>query len=122
LTDIDQYNFIESGIRGGISQISKRYAQANNKYMSNYDNTKMDEYILYLDANSLYAYAMSQYLPIKNFKWNDNNDWVSNYNIEKNYYENVDKITEILTVKQIPHGAYLQIQVFQETKNKLSLL
>jgi hypothetical protein len=40
----------------------------------------------------------------------------------KNYYENVDKITEILTVKQIPHGAYLQIQVFQETKNKLSLL
>ena len=95
MTDIDQYNFIESGIRGGISQISKRYAQANNKYMSNYDNTKLDEYILYLDANNLYGYAMSQYLPLKNFKWNNENDWVSDFNKEKNYYENVDKILNI---------------------------
>lgn len=24
----------------------------------------------------------------------------------KKYFENIDKITEILTVKQLPHGAY----------------
>jgi len=67
------YLFFESGIRGGLSQITKRYAQANNKYISTYDKDKIDEYILYLDANNLYGYAMSQHLPQKNFKWNYEN-------------------------------------------------
>ena len=71
LTDIDQYNFVESSIRGGLSQISKRYAKANNKYMSNYDESKPEQYILYLDANNLYGYGMAQYLPRSNFKWNN---------------------------------------------------
>ena len=74
LTDIDQYLFFESGIRGGLSQITKRYAKANNKYMTTYDEKKIDEYILYLDANNLYGYAMSQFLPQKNFLWN-NDKW-----------------------------------------------
>ena len=64
------YLFIESSIRGGLSQICKRYAQANNKYMSDYDKSLMDSYILYLDANNLYGYAMCKYLPQSNFKWN----------------------------------------------------
>ena len=55
---MDRYLFIESSIRGGLCQISKRYAKANNKYMSNYDKSLMDSYILSLDANTLYGYAM----------------------------------------------------------------
>ena len=70
------YLFIESSIRGGLSQISKRYAQANNKYMSNYDKSLMDSYILYLDANNLYSYAMCEYLPQANFQWN-NEEWTT---------------------------------------------
>lgn len=70
LTDLDMYLFVENGIRGGISQISKRHAIANNKYMSNYDNTKDNEYLIYLDANNLYGHAMCQYLPVGEFKWN----------------------------------------------------
>ena len=72
LTDMDMYLFVESSIRGGLSQISKRYAKANNKYMSSGYNEKIDDsYILYLDANNLYGYAMCEYLPKSGFKWND---------------------------------------------------
>ena len=59
----------EKGIRGGISHISKRYAEANNKYMTDYDPDEESTYIQYLDANNLYGWAMSQSLPTHGFKW-----------------------------------------------------
>ena len=40
IPDIDQYLFIEKGTRGRVSYIAKRYAKANNKYMSDYDSNK----------------------------------------------------------------------------------
>jgi len=64
---------IEKGIRGGISTITHRYAKANNPYIQeSYDETKPNSYITYLDANNLYGWAMSQYLPTGNFKWKKN--------------------------------------------------
>jgi hypothetical protein len=38
--------------------------------MKSYDKTKEDSYIIYLDANNPYGYAMCEYLPTDNFKWN----------------------------------------------------
>ena len=61
--------FIEKGLRGGISYITKRYSEAKNKCMKNYDHTKSSKYILYLDMNNLYGWAMSGYLPYSGFKW-----------------------------------------------------
>ena len=61
----------EQGTRGGISHISKRYAEANNKYMKDFDETKPSTFIQYLDANNLYGWAMSQKLPTHGFKWID---------------------------------------------------
>ena len=69
ISDVDTQNFIEKGMRGGISTITHRYAQANNKYMKNYDPEKESSYIPYLDANNLYGWAMSQKLPTGDFRW-----------------------------------------------------
>ena len=60
---------VEEEIRGGICHSIHRYAKANNKFMNNYDESKESSYIQCLDANNLYGWAMSQKLPINNFKW-----------------------------------------------------
>ena len=67
ISDIDKYLFIEKGLRGGISYITKRYARANNKYMNDYDSKKPSTFITYLDMNNLYGWAMSKYLPYEEF-------------------------------------------------------
>ena len=74
ISDIDQYLFIEKGTRGGVSYITKRYAKANNKYMSDYDPSKPSTFITYLDKNNLYGWAMSEYLPYGEFDWLKNVD------------------------------------------------
>ena len=67
--DIDMFQFIEKGIRRGISYIANRYGKASNKYMKTYDENLPSKFIMYLDANNLYGWAMSQYLPTGKFTW-----------------------------------------------------
>ena len=55
LIDYDILLMVEIGIRGGICHAIHRYANANNKYMKNYDKNKESSYIQYLDANNLYG-------------------------------------------------------------------
>ena len=69
ISDIDMHLFIEKGMRGGISYISKRYSKENNKYMKYYDSSEESKFIMYFDANNLYGWVMSQYLPYSEFKW-----------------------------------------------------
>ena len=71
ITDPEIHLFIENSIRGGISVISHRYAKANNPYLTpeEYDSTKPISYLIYLDANNLYGFPMSQKLPISGFKF-----------------------------------------------------
>ena len=61
--------FIEKGMRGGISYIAKRYSKVNNKYMTDCGSSEESIYIIYLDANNLYVWGISQYLPYGGFKW-----------------------------------------------------
>ena len=68
ISDADIHLFIEKGMRGGISYSAKRYSKANNENCPDYDKEKPEFYISYLDMNSLYGGAMSQYLPYGGFK------------------------------------------------------
>ena len=103
ITDIDlellsENNMLlmfEKGIRGGISIISNRYGEANNKYMGRgFNKNKPSKYLMYLDANNLYGCAMSEKLPTHGFKW------LTGGEMEKNYENrhNLNKIPCILEV------------------------
>ena len=63
IIDVDMFQFIEKGVHGGVSYIANRYGKANNKYMKEYNEKAPSKYIMYLDANNLYGWTMSQYLP-----------------------------------------------------------
>lgn len=69
LTDIEMHLFVEEGIRGGVSMICHRYAEANLPSLPNYNPNIPDTNLIYLDANNLYGWAMSQYLPTGDFQW-----------------------------------------------------
>ena len=42
--------------------------------MKNHDKNAQSKHIMYLDANNLYGWAMSQYLPTDNFRWMTDKD------------------------------------------------
>ena len=99
LTDIDMLLMVEKETRGGICKATHRYAKPNNKYMKNYKKNIESSYIQYLDANSLYGWAMSQKLPVNDFKWikqeklsKFNKDFIRNYDENSNagYFLEVD--------------------------------
>ena len=68
-TNVDMFLMVEKGIRGGTCHAIHRCAKANNKYMKNYNKKKESQHIQYLDENNLYGWAMSQKLPVNDFKW-----------------------------------------------------
>ena len=84
ISDIGKYYFVEKGLRGGISYISKRFSEANNKCMKNYDLTKESKYVRDIDANNLSGCVMSRYLPYGEFKWVKNVDAFDVNSISKN--------------------------------------
>ena len=69
LMDLDMHLFIERGMRGGISTVSKRHARANNPLVEGYNQAEQTNYITYLDANNLYGWAMSRPLLKSGFHW-----------------------------------------------------
>ena len=50
--------------------------------MKEYNEKVPSKYIMYLDANNLYGWAMSQYLPTGNFKWMTDKE-ISKIDLEK---------------------------------------
>ena len=70
IDDSETYMFIESAVRGGLSCGGDiRYAESNNKYCEGYDAAKDTSFIVNLDANSLYPFGCSTYLPVSSFEF-----------------------------------------------------
>ena len=67
LTNADMLLMVEKGIRGGICHAMHRYAKTNNRYMKNYNKDEEELFLEYLDANSLYGWAISEPLPVDGF-------------------------------------------------------
>ena len=55
ISDPEKHLFTESGMAGGISCASKRHNEANNKYCPDYNKTKREKWIAYVDMNNLYG-------------------------------------------------------------------
>ena len=69
ITDVDMFQFIEKGMHDGVSYIANCCGKTNNKYMKEYDEKAPSKYMMYVDANNLYGWAMSQCLPSGGFRW-----------------------------------------------------
>ena len=61
----------EKEIRGGMCQVKYKYAEANNKYIKNYDKNKKSSFLIYVDANNLYGWTMTKNLQVDGSKWVD---------------------------------------------------
>ena len=84
LTDENMFLTYEQGIRGGICN---KVPEANNKYLENYDKNKESSFLMYVDANNLYGWAMSKKFPVDEFKWVDDlsmftEDFIKSYDEE----------------------------------------
>ena len=70
LMDPDMLLLFEQGIRGGVSMISNRFGKANNNFMGKkFDPRSPSKFIIYLDVNNLYGWAMMKPLPVGGFEW-----------------------------------------------------
>ena len=81
---------------GGVCHVVRSYAEANNKYMGNYDENKESSFLPYLDANNLYGCPMIGKLPVGGIKWIKNaskmdEEFIKNYDENSNrYFHKVD--------------------------------
>ncbi|GFQ91679.1 c2H2-type domain-containing protein [Trichonephila clavata] len=81
LGDVNEYLWFEKSMRGGVCLLGRRHAIANNLYIAeNYNKKLPSNYILALDAKNLYGFAISQFLPVGNFRWLDS-EQLSKFNV-----------------------------------------
>jgi hypothetical protein len=99
-------DIIERHKRGGLCFVgSKRHVKANNHYLEDFDATKPENYLMYWDANNLYGWAMSQYLPYKNISLNSN--------------INIDNILELPDNSEIGYIIECDLEYPEEIHDKL---
>ena len=115
LADSDIYLFLMDTIRGGMTVCNKKYVKADNIYTRKKDeNSDINKYLMYLDANNFYGLSMSKPLPYKNFKWsNDTSEGMTlnENNLQTGIYEVDIEIPENL------HNKFKDFPVCPEIKS-----
>ena len=69
IQDLEIYNFIRANIRGGLTFVGTRYAEANLPHLDNFDPEKPRIELKYFDARGLYAHCLRRPLPIGEYRW-----------------------------------------------------
>ena len=91
-TDINMHLFTEKAIRGGVSMITHRMATANNHYLPDGVNPEKElQHLIYLDANNLYGWAMSQPLPTHGHRWLSDKEIESKFSVT-DFQKTLDKV------------------------------
>ena len=97
------------------------------KLRKNSKTNDFNKYLLYLDANDLYGYSMSQKLPYKNFKWSNDLSldkiqtgiYEVDLSIPKELYNKFKDYPSCPEIKSIPENNLLQYQKY--LNNKLNI-
>ena len=111
ISDSDIYLFLMDTIRGGMTVCNKKFVKADNIYTRKKDeNSDINRYLMYLDANNLYGLSMSKPLPYKNFKWS--NDVSLNENKLKTGIYEVD-----IEIPENLHNKFKDFPVCAEIKS-----
>lgn len=97
ISDLDMLNFFKAGIRGGLSQCSLRKAVARNKYTHPNEEIENPSYLMYLDINNLYGWAMCEKLPVGEYEWLSE--------------ENVERFDVTLTTKEDDYGYVCEVDI-----------
>jgi len=106
-TEGSMHDFTEKAKRGGIAMACHRYFKANNPKMGkDFDPSQPTTWISYVDANNLYGWAMSQFLPIGEYKWLASRAVLNNRkDLQKRYLNMILK-----TNADSPRGYFLNIK------------
>ena len=90
VTEVDMLLRIEKDIKGGICHAIHLYVKPNNKFMKDLDKDKESSYLKYWDLNNMYRWAMSQKLPVNDFKCVEDISEIDE-SFTKNYNEKNDE-------------------------------
>ena len=74
--------------------------------MKNYDKNKESSFLMYVDANNLYGWAMSKKLPVDRFKWKDDLTMFTEH-LVKSYDEESDASYLLVVDVEYPKNLHI---------------